>query len=111
MLVTLIDPSPAPLRAAPKDVQAWTVQAAASWTVMLDNVSSIPAWFSDTLCKAVTGEASVDRALYTNDDVNVLQLQRVIGMTTIDAGAMSGDLAERLLIVELDPIPPSAAHR
>jgi len=108
MLVCLIDPSPAPLRATPKDAKAWTVQAAASWTVMLDNVSSIPAWFSDTLCKAVTGDGMVERALYTDDDVNVLSFQRVIGMTTIDAGAMRGDLAERLLMVELDPIPPSA---
>ena len=104
-LVSLIDPSPAPLRAAPKDARAWTVQAAASWTVMLDNVSSIPAWFSDTLCKAVTGDGMVERALYTDDDVNVLSFKRVIGMTTIDAGAMRGDLAERLLMVELDPIP------
>ena len=108
ILVSLIDPSPAPLRAAPKDAAAWEVQAAASWTVMLDNVSSIPAWFSDTLCKGVTGEASVNRSLYTNDDVNVMQIQRVIGMTTIDAGAMKGDLAERLMVVELDPIPASA---
>ena len=107
-LVSLIDPSPAPLRTAPKDARAWTVQAAASWTVMLDNVSSIPAWFSDTLCKAVTGDGMVERALYTDDDVNVLSFQRVIGMTTIDAGALRGDLAERILMVELDPIPPSA---
>lgn len=108
MLVCLIDPSPAPLRAAPKDMKDWTVQAAASWTVMLDNVSSIAAWFSDTLCKAVTGDGMVGRALYTDDDVSVLSFQRVIGMTTIDAGAMRGDLAERLLMVELDPIPPEA---
>ena len=107
MLVSLIDPSPAPLRAAPKDARAWTVQAAASWTVMLDNVSTIPAWFSDTLCKAVTGDGMVERALYTDDDVNVLSFKRVIGMTTIDAGALRGDLAERLLMVELDPIPPT----
>ena len=105
-LVCLIDPSPAPLRAAPKDQRAWTVQAAASWTVMLDNVSSIPAWFSDTLCKAVTGDGMVERALYTDDDVSVLSFQRVIGMTTIDAGALRGDLAERLLLVELEPIRP-----
>ncbi|HEV2344516.1 MAG TPA: hypothetical protein VGS97_10525 [Actinocrinis sp.] len=105
-LVSLLDPSPAPLRAAPKDMRAWTVQAAASWTVMLDNVSSIPAWFSDTLCKAVTGDGMVERALYTDDDVSVLSFQRVIGMTTIDAGAMRGDLAERLLLVELEPIRP-----
>ena len=107
-LVSLIDPSPAPLRAAPKDVRTWTVQASASWTVMLDNVSSIPAWFSDTLCKAVTGDGMVERALYTDDDVSVLSFQRVIGMTTIDAGALRGDLAERLLMVELDPIPATA---
>lgn len=105
-LVCLLDPSPAPLRAAPKDMRAWTVQAAASWTVMLDNVSSIPAWFSDTLCKAVTGDGMVDRALYTDDDVTVLSFQRVIGMTTIDTGALRGDLAERLLLVELEPISP-----
>lgn len=105
-LVCLIDPSPAPLRAAPKDMRAWTVQAAASWTVMLDNVSTIPAWFSDTLCKAVTGDGMVERALYTDDDVSVLSFQRVIGMTTIDAGALRGDLAERLLLVELEPIRP-----
>ena len=105
LLVSLIDPSPAPLRSAPKDLDGWTVQAAASWTVMLDNVSTIPVWFSDTLCKAVTGDGMVKRSLYTDDDVSVLSFQRVIGMTTIDAGALRGDLAERLLLVELDPIP------
>src|ERR1041384_3152080 len=48
MLVTLIDPSPAPLRSVPKDTDAWNVQAGASWVVMLDNVSTISPAFSDT---------------------------------------------------------------
>jgi hypothetical protein len=34
MMVTLVDPSPAPLRAAPRDQRGWQVQAATSWTVM-----------------------------------------------------------------------------
>jgi hypothetical protein len=106
MMVMLVDPSPAPLRGGPKDARTWTVQAAASWTVMLDNLSTIQPWFSDTLCKAVTGDGIVERALYTDDDVSVLNFRRVIGMTSIDAGALRGDLAERLLMVELDPIPP-----
>ena len=106
LLVSLVDESPAPLRAAPKDAASWPAQAAASWTVMLDNVSTIPVWLSDTLCKAVTGDGMVTRALYTDDDVNVLSFRRVIGMTTIDAGALRGDLSERLLPVELDPIAP-----
>jgi hypothetical protein len=108
LMVTLVDPSPAPLRAAPRDLRTWHVQAAASWTVMLDNVSTIPQWFSDTLCKAVTGDGVVERQLYSDDDVNVLSFRRVIGMTTIDAGALKGDLGERMLMVELDPIPPEA---
>lgn len=105
LLVTLIDPSPAPLRAAPTDGDAWMVQASAGWTVMLDNVSVIAPRFSDTLCKTVTGDGMVKRALYTDDDVSVISFRRVIGMTAIDAGALRGDLAERLLPVELDPIP------
>lgn len=105
IMVCLLDPSPAPLRSAPKDQGNWIVQAAASWMVMLDNISLIQPWFSDTLCKAVTGEGDVKRSLFTDDDVSVLAFQRVVGMTTIDAGALRGDLGERLLLVELEPIP------
>ena len=105
LLASLIDPSPAPLRTAPKDQDSWTVQASASWIVMLDNISTIQPWFSDALCKAVTGDGMVKRALYTDDDVSVISFRRAIGMNTIDAGALRGDLAERMLLVELDPIP------
>ncbi len=105
MLVELIDPSPAPLRSCPRDIRQWAVTAAASWTVALDNVSTVPSWLSDTLCKAVTGDGIVDRALYTDDDVSVLSFRRVVAMTSIDAGALAGDLAERLLPVELARIP------
>jgi hypothetical protein len=104
--VRLIDPSPAPLRTPPKDVRAWSVTATASWTVALDNVSTIAQWFSDTLCKAVTGDGIVDRALYTDDDVTVLSFRRVIALTSIDAGSLAGDLAERMIPVELQVIPP-----
>ncbi|MCE0535756.1 hypothetical protein LWF15_09540 [Kineosporia rhizophila] len=104
--VGLIDPSPAPLRSAPKDVKAWAVTATASWTVALDNVSTIAPWFSDTLCKAVTGDGIVDRALFTDDDVTVLAFRRVIALTSIDAGSLAGDLAERMVPVELQRITP-----
>jgi len=104
MLVDLIDPSPAPLRSVPRDIKQWAVTASASWAVALDNVSSVPGWLSDTLCKAVTGDGYVDRVLYSDDDVTVLSFRRVILMTSIDPGALAGDLAERLLVIELQPI-------
>lgn len=111
VLVSLIDPSPAPLRSAPRDIKQWSVTASASWTVALDNCSGFPSWLSDTLCKAVTGDGIVDRALYTDDDVMVLAFRRVIALTAIDAGALRGDLAERLLPVELRRIPDTSRRR
>ncbi|WP_017559088.1 hypothetical protein [Nocardiopsis baichengensis] len=104
MLMNLIDPSPAPLRSLPKDQKAWATTAAASWAVCLDNVSTIAPWLSDTLCKAVTGEGVVDRALYSDDDVTVLSFRRLLAMTSIDTGALASDLTERLLPVEFLPI-------
>ncbi|MGW6939876.1 ATP-binding protein [Streptomyces xanthophaeus] len=104
MVVNLIDPSPASKRSQPRDVKAWSAQAFNSWALCLDNISTIPPWLSDTLCKAVTGDGIVDRALYTDDDVVVLSFRRVLAMTTIDAGALAGDLAERLLMLDLQLI-------
>ncbi|RNL83579.1 ATP-binding protein [Halostreptopolyspora alba] len=104
MLVNLVDPSPAPLRSLPKDQKTWSVTASASWAVCLDNVSTIPPWLSDTLCKAVTGEGFLDRALYSDDDVSVVSYRRLIAMTSIDTGALASDLNERVLPVEFVPI-------
>ncbi|WP_063774874.1 hypothetical protein [Kitasatospora azatica] len=105
MVINLVDPSAATKRSQPRDVKTWATQAFNSWALCLDNVSTIPPWFSDTLCKAVTGDGIVDRALYTDDDVVVLTFRRVLAMTTIDAGALAGDLAERLMMLELQLIP------
>ncbi|WP_214415645.1 ATP-binding protein [Sphaerisporangium fuscum] len=105
MVIGIIDPSGAPKRTAPRDLKSWGVQAFNSWGLCLDNVSVIADWLSDALCRAVTGDGMIDRALYSDDDVVVLEFRRVLAMTTIDAGALAGDLAERLLTIELSLIP------
>ncbi|MFE6386775.1 ATP-binding protein [Nocardiopsis dassonvillei] len=104
MLINLLDPSPAALRSLPRDIKTWATVASASWAVCLDNVSTIPMWLSDTLCKAVTGDGLVDRALYSDDDVSVLSFRRLIALTSIDTGALASDLSERMLTVEFLPI-------
>ena len=104
LLAGLLDPSPAPLRSPPRDIRQWAITASAGWTVCIDNISSIPDWLSDSLCKAVTGDGIVNRALYTDDDVIVLAFRRVITLTSIDAGELRGDLGDRLLPAELDRI-------
>ncbi|GHG82721.1 ATP-binding protein [Streptomyces griseocarneus] len=104
MVINLVDPSAATKRSQPRDVKTWATQAFNSWALCLDNISTIQPWLSDTLCKAVTGDGIVDRALYTDDDVVVLTFRRVLAMTTIDAGALAGDLAERLMMLDLQVI-------
>jgi hypothetical protein len=109
LFVETVDPGPAPLRTAPRDVESWVTAAAASRVVALDNLSGVPAWLSDALCRAVTGDGLVRRALYTDSDVSVLNFRRAVLLTAIDAGALRGDLADRLLTVDLERIDD--AHR
>jgi len=106
--VGLVDPSPAPLRTAPSDENGFALIASSAWAIALDNVSSIRPWLSDALCRAVTGDASVRRRLYADQALVVFRYQRVVILTSIDPGALRGDLAERVLPIELEPISPGA---
>lgn len=99
-----VDPSPAPTRTCPRDPEGWAVAAAGSWTVALDNISRIPEWLSDSLCRAVTGDGLVKRRLYSDSSLTVLAFRRVVMLTAIDAGALRGDLADRLVTFDLELI-------
>lgn len=104
-LVSLVDPSPVPLRKPPRDPEGWVTAALGSWVVGLDNLSAVPEWLSDSLCRAVTGDGDVRRQLYTDDGLAVFAFRRVIVINGIDVGALRGDLADRTLMVNLDVIP------
>lgn len=106
-LVELVDPSPAALRTQPRDPEGWATMAGAAWCSVVDNVSSIPAWWSDALCKASTGDGFVKRALYTDEGLVVKAFRRCVLLTSIDAGALAGDLGSRLLLLDLEPIDPA----
>lgn len=104
MLASLVDPSTAPARTPPRDEDSWGPMALHSWIIGLDNISRLAPWFQDALCKAVTGDGIVRRAKYTDDDVSVQRFKRPIALTSIDPGALNGDVADRLLSIELEPI-------
>lgn len=103
-LASIIDPSPAPLRKPPRDVEAWTTAAAGSWVVALDNLTSVPDWLSDALCRASTGDGDIRRRLYTDGDLHVIAFRRAVMINGIDLGALNGDLADRLVHIVLDLI-------
>lgn len=109
MLVDLVDPSPVPTRKPPRDAESWVTAAAGSWVVGLDNLSNVPDWLSDSICRAVTGDGDVRRKLYTDAEHAVFAYRRCVILNSIDLGALRGDLAERTLPIHLDPI--TEAHR
>lgn len=104
LFVELIDPSPAPLRAAPRSLDDWAITASASWAIALDNLSHIEPWFADALCRASTGDGWPKRSLYTDGGVSVYSFQRVVILNAIDVGALRPDLADRLITIDLEPI-------
>ena len=73
----------------------------ASWAFSYDNITGIPPWLSNALCKGVTGDAVLQRVLHSDDDIGVYSFQRVIALTTIAIGHdLAGDLADRTLLIE-----------
>ena len=82
--------------------------AQGSWVVGLDNLSHVPDWLSDSLCRAATGDGDVRRALYTDAGLAVFAFRRCVLLNGIDVGALRGDLADRLLKINLDRIEEDA---
>ena len=107
-IVSVVDPSPVPLRKPPRDPEGWVTAAQGSWVVGLDNLSQVSDWLSDSLCRAATGDGDVRRALYTDSDLAVFAFRRCILLNGIDVGALRGDLADRIIMINLDRIEESA---
>lgn len=104
VLVLMLDPGPVPVRKPPRDAESWVTGASASWVVGLDNLSDMPVWLSDSICRAVTGEGDIRRKLYTDGELAVFTVRRCLIVNGIDLGALRGDLADRMLPIELHRI-------
>ena len=101
---SLVDPNAAPIRAVPKDDRDLVIGAVNSHVIALDNLSSVPAWLSDALCRLSTGGGFATRALTTDRDENVMQAMRPIALNGIPSLTERPDLASRAVTVRLRPI-------
>lgn len=108
LLQDLVDPSPADLITPPTNREDLLRPLVNGWVTAFDNLSRIPQVVSDVLCQVATGGALVSRQLYTNNDVSVQRLRRVVILTGIDFAGLPDDLASRLLYIELHKIAPDA---
>lgn len=107
MLRLLIDPSAAPIRATPKDDRDLIVSAMNSHILAFDNLSSVPEWLSDALCRISTGGGFATRMLHTDRDEIICDVQRPIILNGIPTLTSREDLADRALNVHLEVIDKS----
>ena len=104
LLKSLVDPASPPTTGMPRSERDTVIAARNRHILAYDNLSGLPIWLSDTLCRISTGEGYATRALYTNDEEVVVEVSRPVILTGIENPSIRGDLADRSLIVRLAPI-------
>jgi hypothetical protein len=105
ILRSLIDPNTAPLRALPREDRDLFIAATNGHVLAFDNVSGVPAWISDTLCRLATGGGFAVRQLYTDQEEVLFDATRPVILNGIEDIVTRPDLADRSLFLTLEPIP------
>ncbi len=105
ILRALADPSTAPLRSEPRELRDLMIAASNGWVISLDNISRVPPWLSDALCRLSTGGGFSTRELYSDRDETLFDAQRPVILNGIEELAVRGDLLDRSLILYLPSIP------
>jgi hypothetical protein len=100
----LVDPNANPLRSPPKEERDLLVQANSNHVVALDNLSTLPVWLSDSLCRLATGGGHSARALYSDLEEISVCFKRPVILNGINDVAARPDLQERVLQIELEQI-------
>lgn len=100
----LIDPNEADLRSQPRDERDLVIAGRNSAVIGFDNLSNIPTWLSDALCRIATGGGFGTRELYTNDEEIILSVQRPIIVNGIEELATRSDLLDRAIQLTLPTI-------
>ena len=105
ILRSLLDPNTAPLRALPREDRDLFIAANNGHVLAFDNVSGLPAWISDTLCRLATGGGFAVRQLYTDQDEVLFAAARPVILNGIEDTVTRPDLADRAVFLTLEAIP------
>jgi hypothetical protein len=99
----MLDPNTAPLRALPREDRDLFIAASNGHVLAFDNVSGLPSWISDTICRLATVFAV--RQLYTDQDEVLFDAARPVMLNGIEDVVTRPDLADRAVFLTLEPIP------
>src|SRR5215212_3526332 len=105
MLKAITDPSTAPVRTVPRGERDLVIAANNSRVVALDNLSGLPPWLSDALCRLSTGGGFGTRKLFADDEETLFDATRPIILNGITDVATRADLLDRAIVLTLPTIP------
>jgi hypothetical protein len=80
------------------------IAASNGHVLAFDNLSGLPLWLSDTLCRLTSGGAFSTRRLFTDQDEILLAAARPIILNGIEDIVTRPDLADRAILLMLAPI-------
>jgi hypothetical protein len=104
VLRDLVDPNAVGLRGEPRDLRDLAIAGTNSHVAGFDNLSHLPPWLSDGLCRLATGGGFATRELYSDDAEALFDFQKPVMVTGIEELAVRGDLLDRSLLVYLPPV-------
>jgi len=105
MLRGLVDPNKADLRSGPRNEQDLVIASSNGWVVALENLSKIPDWLSDALCRLSTGGGFGTRKLYSDGEEKLFSAKRPMMLNGITELATPPDLLDRSILISLPRIP------
>ena len=104
VLRALVDPNVAPVRALPREERELMIAANNGHLLAFDNLSGLPPWLSDALCRIASGGSFAVRQLYTDDEEVLFQAARPTVLNGIEDVIGRADLADRAIFLSLGPI-------
>lgn len=104
-LRNILDPSTAAIRTTPREERDLVIAATNGWICAFDNISSLPKWLSDALCRLSTGTGFSTRTLYTDAEEMIFAASRPVILNGISQVVTRHDLMDRAIFVNLEPIP------
>jgi hypothetical protein len=104
LIVRLVDPRSPELRSLPKDEDDLITSAKGAHALSFDNISGIPVWLSDAICRLATGGGAGKRKLYSDDDEILFDGRRPTFLNGIEDVVTRGDLVDRSNIFSLEVI-------
>ena len=104
LLKNTMDPGIATLKSLPREERDLIISANNSWVHSFDNISGLPDWISDAMCRLSTGGGFSIRELYSDSEEMIFDVKRPIILNGIESMGLRGDFSDRAILVNLPTI-------